>query len=84
MSGVFATIMQICVGAFIIWGLFHENKLIRLEDRIAAAVRRRFGRRGATCRAAEAPRQVKVQPARGRTGRPAPSRVCPSRRSHCA
>lgn len=44
-TGIFATILQAAVGAFIIWGLFHEDKLVRLEDRIAAAVRRWAKRR---------------------------------------
>lgn len=87
MTGAFATLIQVCVGVFIIWGLFHENKLIRLEDRIAAALRRRFRRRK-PMRAAAAtvqtagPQTVRLRPAG--TSRPAPVRVCPSRGSHCA
>ena len=87
MTGVFATLLQVCVGAFIIWGLFHENKLIRLEDRIATALRRRFVRRKAGRPAAARSRAVQARTVRLRAAgetRPAPVRVCPTRSSHCA
>lgn len=38
---IIETILEIAVGAFIIWGVFNEDKLVRFEDRIFAAVKRR-------------------------------------------
>ncbi len=35
------TLFEIIAVGFIIWGLFNEQKLVRLEDRIKAAIRRR-------------------------------------------
>ncbi|MCI8360616.1 MAG: hypothetical protein HFE86_04685 [Clostridiales bacterium] len=71
-TGNFAIVLQLAAGAFIVWGLFHEDKLIRLEDRIAAAFRRMKQRRRETpvrpmVRAkAQLPKEaVQVRPARG-------------------
>ena len=35
------TLLEIGAVAFIIWGLFNEQKLVRFEERIKAAFRRR-------------------------------------------
>ena len=35
------TLFEIGAVAFIIWGLFNEKKLVRFEERIKAALRRR-------------------------------------------
>ena len=40
---MFGFILQLAAGLFIIWGLFHEERLVRLERKIGAALRRRFG-----------------------------------------
>ena len=39
---MFGFILQLAAGLFIIWGLFHEDRLVRLERKIGAALRRRF------------------------------------------
>ena len=75
-TGNFATVLQIAVGAFIVWGLFHEDKLIRLEDRIAAAFRRMKQRRRET--PAHPPVRAKVQAQRDAI------QVRPVRGSRCA
>ena len=35
------TLLELSAVAFIIWGLFNEQKLVRFEERIKAAFRRR-------------------------------------------
>ncbi len=35
------TLFEIIAAGFIIWGLFNEQKLVKFEDKIKAAVRRR-------------------------------------------
>ena len=41
---VISTVFEMALGGFIIWGFCREEVLIRFEDRIRAALRRRFGR----------------------------------------
>lgn len=77
-TGIFATILQVAVGAFIIWGLFHEDKLVRLEDRIAAAFRRRVKGHSRRKAPARSPVQAPVQTQK------AVVRVRPVRGSRCA
>ena len=36
------TVLEIAVATFIIWGLFNEKTLIRFEDRIIAALKKKF------------------------------------------
>lgn len=36
------TVFEIAVATFIIWGLFNEKTLIRFEDRIIAALKKKF------------------------------------------
>lgn len=38
---IFSTIFEIALVAFLFWGFFNEDKLIRLEKRIFAGLRRR-------------------------------------------
>lgn len=35
------TILEIAAVGFFIWGIFNEKKLVRFEERIASAVRRK-------------------------------------------
>ena len=36
---VLKTVLEFAVAAFIIWGIFNEQKLVRFEDRIAARIK---------------------------------------------
>ena len=38
---ILQTVLEFAVAIFIIWGLFNEQKLIKFEDRIIDAVKRR-------------------------------------------
>lgn len=38
---VLKTVLEFAVAAFIIWGIFNEQKLVRFEDRIAARIKAR-------------------------------------------
>lgn len=38
---VLRTVLEFAVAAFIIWGIFNEEKLIRFEDRIAERIKRK-------------------------------------------
>ena len=39
---ILQTILEFAVAAFIIWGLFNEKKLIKFEDYIIDAIKRRI------------------------------------------
>ena len=82
LTGFFAIFLQVAVGVFIIWGLFHEDKLVRCEDRIAAAFRRRFAHKAVRRPAAQRRPAAGRSPARQNV-RPA-VRVRPVRSSRCA
>lgn len=38
---ILQTIIEFAVAGFIIWGLFNEKKLVKFEDRIIDAIKRR-------------------------------------------
>lgn len=40
-SMLITTIIECAVGAFIIWGIFHEDTLCDFEDMIAASLKRK-------------------------------------------
>ena len=41
LQGTLLTIFEIALVAFVIWAVFHEDKFIAFEERIAANIRRR-------------------------------------------
>ncbi len=41
LQGTLLTIFEIALVAFVIWAVFHEDRFIAFEDRIAARFRRR-------------------------------------------
>lgn len=61
-SFTIATVLEVLVGLFIIWGFFHEEKFIAFEDRIF----RRFSRKPAKGHRAEI---IPFAPRKGRSGR---------------
>lgn len=38
---ILQTIIEFAVAGFIIWGLFNEKKLVKFEDRVLDAIKRR-------------------------------------------
>lgn len=44
-SFIVATVIEILVGAFIIWGVLHEDVLIDIEDRLFLKIRSRLKKR---------------------------------------
>ena len=38
---ILKTVLEFAVAAFIIWGIFNEQKMVRFEDRIAARIKAR-------------------------------------------
>lgn len=41
-SFIIAIVVEILVGAFIVWGLLNEDRLVEIEDRLFAKVRALF------------------------------------------
>ena len=41
LQGTLLTIFEIAMTAFIIWGVFHEDRFVAFEDRVVARFRRR-------------------------------------------
>ncbi|HHW45339.1 MAG TPA: hypothetical protein GXX17_00320 [Clostridiales bacterium] len=48
-SFIFTTVIEILVGAFIIWGVLHEDVLIDMEDRLFLKIRNCFKKQNLNC-----------------------------------
>lgn len=82
-SFITASVIEILVGAFVVWGLFHEDSLVRFEDRALLFIKRRIRHRSGK-RPCAAP-QIRRSPAQRCRPASIPAACRPeNRNSHCA